>query len=145
MDISWAWIGHVLGIGSRPSWQNGVSPERDGFRFFRAPGLSRHFWSSYMVTVKRKHLPRCPDLTWVTSGCKKFELISQRGTWKFTELAEGGSPDRDGIRFFRAPGLLRHFWSSKRVTVKRKHVHKCEDLTFVVFGYQKCCLEGQKC
>ena len=49
------------------------------------------------------------------------------------------------IRFFRAPGLFRPFRSSKRVTVKRKHVHKCEDLTFVVFGYQKCCLEGQKC
>ena len=30
----------------------------------------------------------------------------------------------DGIRFFHAPGLLRPFWSSKRVTVKRKHVHK---------------------
>ena len=36
-------------------------------RFFRAPGLLRHFWSSYRVTVKSKCLPRCQDLTWVTS------------------------------------------------------------------------------
>ena len=88
---------------SRPSWQKGKAPERDGIRFFRAPGLLRHFWSSYRVTVKSKCLPRCQDLTWVTSGCQKFELIIQWGTWKSTDLAEGRVHQRDGIRFFRAP------------------------------------------
>ena len=119
LGIFWAYPGHILGI------RNGQTGfvlvlvmvlQCDGIRFFHAPGLLRPFWSSKRVTVKRKHVHKCQ--------------VRSRHLGRYLLLMltlQGNSPERDEIRFFRAPGLMRPFWSSKGVTVKRRHVHKCEN------------------